>query len=100
MIEVARDLAKVRVLAPQGDDVGISEVYGKSAATAGELMAKRNQFLIGGGEKRGAEQLEGPSRLRHAGKRYTLPAEWKANRERDAARMTERARLPGWAAIR
>ncbi len=72
VIEMRGDLAKVRIVPAQGDNVGVGEIDRKGAATASESVRLHDQSLVGGGEERRAEEVESSDRCRHAGPRYLL----------------------------
>ena len=63
---MARQSPKPGVRPAQGHDVGIREIDRLRPAASRQLMATRDQRVVGGREQRRAEQIKGSSRWRHA----------------------------------
>jgi len=57
VIEAARDLAEMRVLSPQRDDVRIRQVDRVGAAALRDGLGVRGQLVIGGREERVPKRL-------------------------------------------
>src|SRR4051812_45380122 len=72
MVEAAGDFAELRIVAPEGDDVGVGEVDRMRSAAPGELLGGRDERRVGGGEERGPEQVESSHRFDHPRQSYRV----------------------------